>query len=370
MNEANGSMGSNGELQLFAKKMLIFFGLAIAIVFLWEIRRILILLFIAGVLAAGISPAVHQVRVRTRHYLGKRIQRGTAVIMVYVPFLVTAVLFAIFGLPVVLVEGRDLAVQLPALIDLHILTPLGKMLPVDEMRKMLSTEAQGIPVFGYLRGAVTLVASIVIVLALIVYMMIDAERLRNLFLLLYPAEERGRKRRTALRISRRMSSWLAGQLTLSLIVGLATLVVLLALRIPYAIPLAIVAAIGEMVPIVGPILSAVPALIVALFLSPWQFWSVLAAAVLIQQVENYFLVPRIMSDKVSVVAVSLKKKILVGGSMLGVIGAILAIPAAAITQVAFEEGFLTRRERRRDRGRKGTLLTDRREKPRDESDAR
>ena len=61
---------------------------------------------------------------------------------------------------------------------------------------------------------------------------------------------------------------------------------------------------------------------------------------------------------------------LVGGSMLGVIGAILAIPAAAITQVAFEEGFLTRRERRRDRGRKGTLLTDRREKPRDESDAR
>jgi predicted PurR-regulated permease PerM len=104
MNQTNGSTGSS-ELQLFAKKMLIFFGLAIAVVFLWEIRRILILLFIAGVLAAGISPAVHQVRVRTRHYLGKRIQRGTAVILVYVPFLVTAVLFAVFGLPVVLVEG-------------------------------------------------------------------------------------------------------------------------------------------------------------------------------------------------------------------------------------------------------------------------
>ncbi|MFN2238100.1 MAG: AI-2E family transporter [Thermoanaerobaculia bacterium] len=370
MNGTNGSIGSNGELLLFAKKMLIFFGVAIAVVFLWEIRRILILLFIAGVLAAGISPAVHQVRVRTRHYLGKRIRRGTAVILVYVPFLVTAVLFAVFGLPVVLVEGRDLAVQLPALIDQHILTPLGRMLPVDEMRKMLSTEAQGIPVFGYLRSAVTLIASIVIVLALIVYIMIDAERLRNLFLLFYPAEERGKKRRTARRISRRMSSWLAGQLTLSLIVGLATLVVLTALRIPYAIPLAIVAAVGEMIPIVGPILSAVPALIVALFLSPWQFWSVLAAAILIQQVENYFLVPRIMSDKVSVSPLAVFVAFLVGGSMLGVVGAILAIPAAAIVQVAFEEGFLTQRERRRDRGRRGTLLTERRETRRDESDAR
>lgn len=369
MNEMRDSADSNGELQLFAKKMLIFFGLAVACFFLWEIRRILILLFIAAVLAAGISPAVQQVRVRTRHYLGKRIPRGTAVILVYVPFLVTAILFAVFGLPVILVEGRELAVQLPTLIEQHILTPLGRVLPVDEVRKMLSTETQEVHLFGYIRGAVTLVASIVIILALIVYMMIDAERLRNLFLLFYPAEERGKKRRMVLRMSRRMSSWLAGQLLLAMIVGLATLVGLTALRVPYAIPLAIVAAVGEMIPIIGPILSAIPALIVALFLSPWQFWSVLALAVLIQQVENYFLVPRIMSNKVSVSPLSVFVAFLIGGSMLGVLGAILAIPVAAIIQVAFEEGFLTSRERRRDRGRKGTLLTERREAGRDSSGA-
>lgn len=356
--------GTAGELQLFAKKTLIFFGVAVLVVFLWEVRRILVLLFIAGVLAAGISPAVHRLRVWVRHYLGKRIQRGTAVLLVYVPFVLTAVLFAIFGLPLVMVEAQALAVQFPELIEKNILTPLGRYIPVQELREMLATEARDVHLFGYLRGAVTLVASIVIVLALIVYMMIDGERIRNLFLLLFPAEERGRKRRTVVRVSRRMSSWLAGQLTLSLIVGVATLLGLLALRVPYAVPLAIVAAIGELVPIIGPILSAIPALIVALFLSPWQFWSVLALAILIQQVENYFLVPRIMSNKVSVSPLAVFVAFLVGGTLLGVVGAILAIPVAAIVQVTFEEGFLSNRERRLDRTRKGTLLAERRSEPR------
>lgn len=346
------------ELHLFTRKVLIVAAVAIGIVFLWNIQRILILILIAGILASGVSPAVHRVRVLTRHYLHRRIRRGTAVVLVYVPFLVAAALFAIFGLPHLLVEGRDMAVRLPVLVEENIILPLAPYLPVDELRKLLATGPADVDLFPYIKGAVSLVASIAIVLVLIVYMMVDAERLRNLFLLFYPARERGRRRKTILRLSRRMSSWLAAQLLLALIVGSATFVLLLALRIPYALPLALVAGIGEMIPVLGPILSAIPAVIIALFLAPWQFWGVLIGAIVIQQVENYLLVPRIMGEKMSISPLAIFVAFLIGGSLLGIIGAILAIPVSAIIQVTFEEAFVARRERRQDPGRAGRLVRD------------
>jgi predicted PurR-regulated permease PerM len=344
------------ELHLFTRKVLIVAAVAVGLVFLWSIRRVVILILIAGILAAGVSPAVHRVRVFARHYLGRRIQRGTAVVLVYVPFITAAALFAFFGLPHVLVEGREMAERLPVLIEEKILTPLAPYIPADEVRKVIRPDTEDVNVFPYIKSAVNLVASIVIVLVLIVYMMVDAERLRNLFLLLYPARERGRRQKTILRLSRRMSSWVAGQLLLALIVGSATFVLLAALRIPYAFPLAIVAGIGEMIPVVGPIVSAIPAVILALFLSPWQFWGVLAGAILIQQLENYLLVPRIMGQKISVSPLAIFVAFLIGGSLLGIVGAILAIPVSAIIQVTFEEAFVAQRERRQDPGRKGRLV--------------
>lgn len=349
-------MPDRDELQIFTKKVLIVAAIALGIGFLWMIRRTLVLLFIAAVLAAGISPAVHRVRVLVRHRFGKRIRRGTAVVLVYVPFLVTALLFAIFGIPRLVVEGRDLAQRLPELVEQRIIDPLSTFLPVAELRSILATEARQARMFGYIRGAFNLVVSIVVILVLIVYMMIDADRLRNLFLLLYPAHERGTKRKMILRMSRRMSSWLSGQLLLALIVGGATFIGLVALRVPYALPLALVAAVGETIPIVGPILGAIPALIIALFLSPWQFWAVLALATIIQQLENYLLVPRIMGQKVSISPLAVFVAFLVGGTLLGVIGALLAIPTAALVQVAFQEVFLERRERRQNSARPGSLL--------------
>ncbi|MGH9456153.1 MAG: AI-2E family transporter [Thermoanaerobaculia bacterium] len=348
------------ELHLFFEKVMVVAAVAAIMAFLWYIREIVVLVFIAGVLAAGISPAVHRVRVLFRRYFGRRVRRGTAVVLVYIPFLILATLFAIFGLPRVLVEGRDLAAKLPVLIEARVLEPLGAFLPVNEVREMLATETREMRLFPYLKGAVNLVISVVIVLVLIVYIMIDAERLRNLFLLFWPAAERGRKRLMILRLSRRMSSWLAGQLFLAMIVGSATFVGLVILDIPYAVPLALIAAIGEMVPILGPILGAIPALIIALFQSPPQFWGVLVMAILIQQIENYLLVPRVMGEKVSVSPLAIVIAFLIGGSLLGVVGAVLAIPAAAIIQVAFEEAFLSRRERRFDQTRPGTLVRDRR----------
>lgn len=111
-----------------------------------------------------------------------------------------------------------------------------------------------------------------------------------------------------------------------------------------------------MVPVIGPIIGAIPALLVALFHSSWQFWAVLVVAILIQQVENHFLVPRLMGSKVSVSPLSVVLAFMIGATLLGIPGAMMAVPVAAILQVVFEESFISRRERRQNAERPGSLI--------------
>jgi predicted PurR-regulated permease PerM len=349
------------ELATFAWKVAIVVAFAIMLIGLWRVRRVVVLVLVASVIAAGIAPAVRRVQIAGRFYLRRRIARGTAVVLVYFPFLLLFGTLAALTVPKLMADARTLTQELPPLIDDKLLKPLEKYIAVEDVRAMIYSRGRealaDLPILGYVRGAVGAVVSVVAVLFMIIYMLIDAERLRNLFLLFYPADERAEKRRIIRRMSRRMSSWLSGQLLLAAIVGAATFVGLVALGIPYALPLALLAGVGEMVPVIGPILGAVPALGVAIFQSNWQFWAVLAMAILIQQFENYLLVPRVMGKKVSISPLAVFVAFLSGATLLGLVGAILAVPMAAVIQVAFEEGFIRARERRQDADRPGSLVS-------------
>lgn len=347
------------ELALFTRKVLIVAVVVAIAALLWFVRDVLLLVAIAGAIAAGIAPAVRRVRVLWRYSFHRKLSRGKAVSIVYLPFLIAVLLIGLLIVPRFVNDTQELAQKMPELIDRNILTPLGKYVPVDVVRAEL---ADGIDlprsrVFAYMRNAAAAIASFFAVLFMIAYMLIDAERLRNLFLLIYPPEVRGERRRTLKRIGSRMSSWLSAQLLLSLIIGVATFIGLIALGIPYALPLAIIAAVGELIPVIGPTIGAVPVLAVALLHSPWQFWAYLVFAVMLQKAENLFIVPRVMSSKVDISPLAVFIAFMIGASLLGILGAIMAIPVAAIVQIVFSEGFLARRERRTDVDRAGTLVT-------------
>ncbi len=346
------------ELQVFTVKTLIVIAIVAAAALAWVARGVLLLVFMAAVLAAGISPAVRALRIRWRFAFRRKLSRGAAVMIVYLPFLLAVLLIGLFIVPRFVADTRELGARLPALIEENVLQPLERFVPVGVIREELSggVELPRSRVFMYMRNAAAAFASVIAVLFMVAYMLIDAERLRNLFLLVYPPEVRGRRRRTLIRMGARMSGWLSGQLLLSAIIGVATFVGLASLRVPYALPLAIIAAVGELIPVIGPTLGAVPALAIALLHSRWQFWAVLAFAVVLQKVENLFIVPRVMSRKVAVSPLGIFVAFMIGASLLGIIGAILAIPVAAIVQVAFEEAFVRRRERRLDAERPGTLV--------------
>ncbi|MDQ3282806.1 MAG: AI-2E family transporter [Acidobacteriota bacterium] len=346
------------ELELFTKKVLIVAGIAALAALLWFARDILLLVSVAAALAAGIAPAVWRVRVYWRYQFHRKLSRGSAVMIVYLPLLIGVVSFFALVIPHLIADTRDLARQLPALVDRNILVPLERYVPMGAVRAQLE-HGVAVPratVFAYARNVATVIASLFAVMFMVAYMLIDAERLRNLFLLIYPPEVRGDRRRALMRVANRMSSWLSGQLLLSVIIGVATFVALVALRIPYALPLAILSAVGELIPVIGPTVGAIPVLAIALLHSRWQFWSYLVFAVLLQKAENLFIVPRIMSKKVSISPLAVFIAFMIGGSLLGIIGAIMAVPFAAIIQVAFDEAFVSRRERRLNVDRAGTLL--------------
>ena len=351
-------MDQPGELERFARKTAIVFAFGVGLFILWMIRHILVLVYIAAVLAAGISPAVRRVQIVIRLWTRRRIRRGPAVLIVYLPFVLGAVLMAILVVPRMLIETRGLVSELPVLVEQNILQPLEPYIPLEEVRATIMDEKRRpeLPIFTFVWGAVTSVTAIVAILFMMAYMLIDAARLRNLILLLFPADQRTARAGTIRRMARRMASWLGAQLILAFIVGAATFVGLIALQIPYAVPLALLATVGELVPVIGPIIGAIPVLIVAMTLTPWQFWAALALTIGIQQVENYLLVPRIMGDRVRISPLAVFIAFLVGASLYGIVGAILAVPSAVIVQLIFEETFLLRRERRQDHARRGTVI--------------
>jgi predicted PurR-regulated permease PerM len=346
------------DLALFTRKVTIVVAFVLMLVLLWEAREVVVLVLIAAALATGIAPVVRRVRAGWRFLFHRRLSRGAAVAMVYLPFLVLVLLIGILIVPRLIVEGRELGAKMPVLIERNVLQPLEPYIPAELIREEMreGIELPRSRVFFYVRSVAAGVASVLAVLFLVAYMLIDAERLRNMFLLVYSPSERGEKRRTLMRIAKRLSGWLSAQLLLSAIIGVCSFAGYMLLGIPYALPLAIIAAVGELIPMIGPTIGAVPALAIALLHSPWQFWAVLVFAVLLQKAENLFIVPRVMAGKVSISPLAVFVAFMIGASILGVVGAIMAIPCAAVAQVAFEEAFVARRERRQDAERAGTLL--------------
>jgi predicted PurR-regulated permease PerM len=192
-------------------------------------------------------------------------------------------------------------------------------------------------VFGAIWTFIGGVFGAVTILILSFYMLLDAEKLVRAFVRMFPRAERPRVEEVCRRVATKVSAWLAGQLFLAATIGVTAAVGLWLFGVPYFYVLALIAAIGEMIPVVGPILSAIPAVAVALSVSPAVGVGVAVFFFLQQQFENHVLVPKIMARQVGVSPVIVITALLIGGSLLGIVGALLAVPTAAIMLVLFEE---------------------------------
>lgn len=135
----------------------------------------------------------------------------------------------------------------------------------------------------------------------------------------------------------KLGGWARGQLTLMFLVGLITYIGLRLLGIPYALPLAILAGLLEIVPYFGPIMAAFPAVIIGFSISPLIGVATTALAFLIQQLENYLIVPKIMGKSVGVSPVVIILALMIGFKIAGPLGSLISVPVFITLQVFVKE---------------------------------
>lgn len=322
-------------------------GLALTVALAWTmylVRDALLLIYMSALVAIGVTPLV--AAIQRRALPGpRRLPRWVAILVIYLGFLAMLVGLGLLVIPPLVAQARDLWSALPEmlqrgqqwLIDRGLLShELSFREAVEQAPVGSSSDAVGTlvaAVWGFVGG----VFGLATILILAFYLMVDAENLVRSFVRLFPRTERPRVEEACRRISTKVSAWLGGQLLLAGIIGGTAALGLYLMGVPYFYVLALIAGVGEMIPIMGPLLAAVPAIAVASTVSPALALGVGVFFFVQQQFENYVLVPKVMERQVGVSAVAVIVALLVGGTLLGVVGAILAIPTVAILQVIVEE---------------------------------
>ncbi len=188
---------------------------------------------------------------------------------------------------------------------------------------------------GTVQRVVGLIASLALLPLWIFYLLKDQGKAFDFFYRLWPRPLQRDVRNVVGIIDGVLGSYIRGQLILGAIVGVVTLVGLIVLDIAYATPLAILAGIFEMVPILGPGLSFIAAAIVVLATDPGKIWLVAILFLMIQQLENTFLVPKIQGNAVDMNPAVIMVLLVLGGALFGIIGVIAVVPLAAIARDVF-----------------------------------
>lgn len=323
----------------FFKALLFVIGLW----FLWYVRDIVAIILTAVLLAALIDPVADWFQKR-------RIPRGVAVVGIYIVLgaIVTAVAVGI--VPVVLDELTQLIGKLTVLYQTSAESFVRfRAFSVEHgfnanVTSTLQSIQDGITgsftsIFSTVWGFFGGLAAMFIALVLAFYMVTEEDATRRYFRTLAPVEYQPFLDQLLKKMQKKIGAWMRGQLLLGLIVGVAVYIGLRILGVEYALLLAIIAGFFEMIPYAGPVISVIPALVIGFASSPFKGFAVLVLYIVVQQLENNILVPKIMQRVTGLNPIVSIVALMVGIKLGGLAGAILSIPLATMGAVILEELF-------------------------------
>jgi predicted PurR-regulated permease PerM len=319
-----------------------------------SVLSILILVLMAAVLAIGLDPAVRRLQ-------QMNVRRAFAVMIIFAGFVLLIALFMWLVLPPLVRQMKALANEIPTYAQRLELRDdaIGRYFREHEVAQSLKDFVADLPariarsfstilgVAGKVTGALFDVVTVAI---LMIYFMVSLPSIRNASVMMVPEDGRPRAKRIADQAVTKIGGYVSGNLTTSLICAVITLVALVIFGVPYAVPLAMWAGIADLIPAMGSYLGAIPAVAVAFFQSPLTGILVLAYFIVYQQFENYYLVPKVMQNAVNLSPATVIISTLIGGSLFGFAGALLALPAAATIKVIIYEVWL------RERAEEGDVL--------------
>jgi predicted PurR-regulated permease PerM len=332
---------------VFATLIVVLVAAAFALA--WRFQGVLFGFLVAIMLHIAMKPAVDRLRQR-----GMRLELG--MIVVYLVVFVLVAGFVALLAPFIAGQITTIFTRLPAyyaqvrealLQNGGTLQSIAQSLPQDITSVLLppqtpSTEtAPTASAFDTLNALLYGAAAFIGIFLMAYYWAVEGERITYSLLLRVPAEKRDGIRELIAEMESKVGAFYRGQLILCAFVGVLQLIAYLVIGLPYALVLALLAFIGEAIPLIGPALGAIPAFIVALAVAPDKAIWVVISTLIIQQIENNILVPRVMDRAVGVNPIVSILSIIAFGALFGLIGALLAIPIAAIIQILLNRALFT-----------------------------
>jgi predicted PurR-regulated permease PerM len=317
---------------------------------LWLIRSVIGLLFLSIFLAVALGPAVDffQKRLKAR--------RGVAILLTYLSLFAAVGLISALVVPPIVEQSAKFVENVPEYVaDLRDNDRIREYDEKYDITQKLEDEAAELPErFGdaastlqsLVLGFFTAVINVVTVLVLTFFLLLDGRRLFE-----WIVREAGPVRGPRIRaigedVYQSVGGYVVGNLTISLIAGLSTYFVLTLLSVPFAVPLAVLMAFLDLVPLVGATIAGVAIAIVAAidgFPGDLIVWAVFF--IIYQQIENNLLQPLIYRRTVALHPLLVLVAILIGAALLGIVGALLAIPIAAAVQIVLKDWWTVRKSR-------------------------
>ena len=305
--------------------------------------HVLILVFIALILASGLQPFIAWIRGHLR------IGRGPTILLVYAGFLIVVVAMALIVVPVAIAQLDKTMASLPPFFErardwASTVRPAGVsrslIALIDAAARTIQPAAGAAPAPGQVvQVGLTLaetITSVLTLLTVVYFWLTEHARLQRYVLAFAPQNRRKRARDVWNAAETRLGMWVRGQLILMASIGIGAAVVYSILGVPAALLLGLIAALAEAIPIVGPLLGAIPAVFVAATVSPQLALAVAAAYVVLQLIVGNILGPLVMRTTTGISPFLVILSVLIGGAAGGFVGALLAVPIAAVGEVLIE----------------------------------
>jgi predicted PurR-regulated permease PerM len=333
---------------MWATLLLVFVALGFWL--LYRFYQVIFIVFIAILMGTVIRPFIN--------WLNKRgIHRVAGFIIISILLLILFIGFMLLLFPMVMDQGSTIVAAVPgyyqnlrlwlANTGNPMIVGLGDFLPtaLPNLAPIQQTGQQALAsaeqAMGYVTSGARFIFIILAVLLLAFHWTLDGPQTIQSWLLLLPKDQRSSIGEMISAMESKVGSFLAGQGVLCLSIGIMALIAYLIIGLPNALILALIAGVMEAVPMIGPFLGAIPAAVIALSISPSKMVWVILATVIIQQLENNLLVPRVMRKAVGVNPFVSLLAIFSFSTFFGIIGALVAIPLAAIIQILLDR-FLFR----------------------------
>ena len=327
-----------------ARSNIIFaFFIAVVLYAAWQVRSALLLIYVSALFAVILSPIIEHIR---RIHIGKwRPGRGAAIVIFFVGLVIVIGLFFTLAVPPIARDIREFSQEWPQRVQalsekLHHIPYADRLnINADTVRAHLSAVVGTLlgGAAGVLAGVASGLGKFFTFLILMAYFILDGDRAFRWGVSLFPVAHQARLASTLERARDRISRWLLGQLMLMVILGVGCLIVFGLMHLRYFYVLAVIAGAANFVPMIGPIVTVILAAAVAAIDSFAKVVGVVIFYAVYQQTESAILTPRIMKSTVDLPGSAVLVALALGGEVAGLVGALVAVPTAALAAVLIDE---------------------------------